>query len=330
MSNHPLELGRPASGKRRLKNLLLQNDNRFCADCGAPDPKWASANIGVFICLKCCGVHRSLGTHISKVLSVTLDEWSDDEIDAMVEVGGNTSANAIYEAFIPEGYAKPGPDATHEQRAQFIRAKYELQEFLKPSLRIVSLPTGKSSLQSTVSRKILGGFRSNSSQKSEGMVEFIGLLKVKVIKGTNLAIRDMMSSDPYVILTLGQQTVQTTVVRSNLNPVWNQELMLSVPQRYGPLKLRVFDHDTFSSDDIMGEAEVDLQPLITSAMAFGDAGMFGDMQIGKWLKSHDNALIEDSTVNIVDGKVKQEVPLKLQNVESGELYLELEWMPLDQ
>lgn len=52
---------------------------------------------------------------------MTLDEWSDDEIDAMVEVGGNTSANAIYEAFFPEGYAKPGPDATHEQRAQFIR-----------------------------------------------------------------------------------------------------------------------------------------------------------------------------------------------------------------
>lgn len=37
------------------------------------------------------------------------------------------------------------------------------------------------------------------------MVEFIGLLKVKVIRGTNLAVRDMLSSDPYVVLTLGQQ-----------------------------------------------------------------------------------------------------------------------------
>lgn len=330
MSNYPLELGIPASGKRRLKDLLLQKDNRCCADCGAPDPKWASANIGVFICLKCCGVHRSLGTHISKVLSVTLDDWSDDEIDSMVEVGGNSSANSIYEAFIPEGYAKPGPDASHELRAKFIRAKYELQEFLKPSLRIVSLPSEKSSRQSSFSRKIMDSFRSNSSHNSEGMVEFIGLLKVKVIKGTNLAIRDMMSSDPYVILTLGQQTVQTHIIKSNLNPVWNEELMLSVPQHYGPLKLRVYDYDTFSSDDIMGEAEVDLQPMITSAIAFGDAGMFGNMQIGKWLKSHDNALIDDSTVNIVNGKVKQALSLKLQNVESGEIELELEWMPLDQ
>ncbi|CAK9161575.1 unnamed protein product [Ilex paraguariensis] len=94
--------------------------------------------------------------------------------------------------------------------------------------------------------------------------------------------------------------------------------------------IQVFDYDTFSADDIMGEAEIDIQPMIASAMAFGDAGMFGDMQIGKWLKSHDNALLEDSTVNIVDGKVKQAVSLKLQNVESGEIYLELEWMPLEQ
>ncbi|BFG28213.1 ADP-ribosylation factor GTPase-activating protein AGD12 [Prunus yedoensis var. nudiflora] len=335
MNHRPMELGRPASGKRRLKDLLLQKDNRSCADCGAPDPKWASANIGVFICLKCCGVHRSLGTHISKVLSVTLDEWSDDEIDAMIEVGGNSSANSIYEAFIPDGCSKPGPDAGHEERSKFIRSKYEAQEFLKPSLRINSGPSRKNSLQSTLqsssfSRKIIDSFRSNSSQKTEGMVEFIGLLKVKVIRGTNLAIRDMMTSDPYVILTLGQQTLQTTIIKSNLNPVWNEELMLSVPQQFGALQLQVFDHDTFSADDIMGEAEVDLQPLITSAMAFGDAGMFGNMQIGKWLKSNDNALIDDSTVNIVDGKVKQEVSLKLQNVECGEIDLELEWMPLDQ
>ncbi|XP_061362575.1 ADP-ribosylation factor GTPase-activating protein AGD12-like isoform X1 [Gastrolobium bilobum] len=326
MNNKRLEFARPASSKRRLKDLLIQKDNRFCADCGASDPKWASANIGVFVCLKCCGVHRSLGTHISKILSVTLDEWSGDEIDSMIEVGGNSSANSIYEAYIPEGYTKPGPDASHEHRAKFIRSKYERQEFLKPSLRIVS---GKSTLQSSFSKRIMDSFRSTSSSHMEGMVEFIGMLKVKVIKGTDLAIRDMRSSDPYVILKLGKQTVQTSVIKSNLNPVWNEELMLSVPQQFGALNLKVFDHDLFSADDIMGEAELDLQPLITSAMAFGDAGMFDDMQIGKWLKSHDNALIDDSTVNIIDGKVKQEMSIKLQNVESGVLDLELEWIPLD-
>lgn len=52
---------------------------------------------------------------------MTLDEWSDEEIESMVEVGGNSSANAIYEAFVPGGYEKPGPDASHELRAKFIR-----------------------------------------------------------------------------------------------------------------------------------------------------------------------------------------------------------------
>ncbi|XP_047953167.1 probable ADP-ribosylation factor GTPase-activating protein AGD13 [Salvia hispanica] len=92
----------------------------------------------------------------------------------------------------------------------------------------------------------------------------------------------------------------------------------------------VYDYDTFSADDIMGEVEIDIQSMITSATAFGDVGTFENMQIGRWLKSNDNALLEDSTVNIVDGKVKQLVSLKLQNVESGEIHLELEWMPLDQ
>lgn len=330
MAMRRMELRRPASGKSRLKELLLQSDNRICADCGAPDPKWASANIGVFICLKCCGVHRSLGTHVSKVLSVTLDEWSEDEIDAMIEVGGNASANSIYEAFIPDGVVKPGPDSSHEAHSKFIRSKYELQEFLKPSLRMSSGKTS-ASLQASHSWQILDSFRSNTSQtESAGMVEFIGLLKVKVIKGKNLAIRDMMSSDPYVVLSLGQQTTQTTVMNSNLNPEWNEELMLSVPQDHGPVKLKVFDHDTFSVDDLMGEAEIDIRPMLTAAMAFGDPEKFGNMQIGKWLKSNDNALIEDSIINIVDGKVKQNVLLKLQNVESGEMELELEWMPLAQ
>ncbi|KAF5790111.1 putative C2 domain superfamily protein [Helianthus annuus] len=53
--------------------------------------------------------------------------------------------------------------------------------------------------------------------------------------------------------------------------------MLSVLQNYKPDKVQVFDHDTFSADDIMGEAEIDIHPLITSTMAFGDAGILEDV-----------------------------------------------------
>ncbi|KAL6574227.1 ADP-ribosylation factor GTPase-activating protein agd12 [Orobanche hederae] len=93
-----------------------------------------SANIGVFLCLKCCGVHRSLDTHISKVLSVTLDEWSDDEIEAMFEVGGNASANSIYEAYLPEGVLKPKTDASHEEHLKFVSS---FQENVAKSLLVL-------------------------------------------------------------------------------------------------------------------------------------------------------------------------------------------------
>nr|TKW22452.1 hypothetical protein SEVIR_4G229600v2 [Setaria viridis] len=247
----------------------------------------------------------------------------------MIEVGGNSYANAIYEAFLPEGYHKPHPDSSQEERADFIRSKYESQEFMKPSLRIVS---NKSSLEAIDSRKHMDSNASHSASfnSEAGMVEFIGILKVKVIRGTKLAVRDLISSDPYVVLTLGQQKAKTSVIKRNLNPVWNEELKLSVPQKYGPLKLEVFDHDLLSRDDKMGEAEIDLQPMISAATAFGDPDLLADMQIGKWLKSPDNALARDSAVNVVGGKVKQEVSLKLQNVESGEVDLELEWIPLTQ
>ncbi|AQK54928.1 ADP-ribosylation factor GTPase-activating protein AGD12 [Zea mays] len=208
----------------------------------------------------------------------------------------------------------------------WLRAKYETQDFLKPSLRISS----RSSFKSTNSVKSVDSNFSSTSRKdiSEDTREFVGELNITVVKGTNLAVRDMLTSDPYVVLTLGGQKAQSTVKKSDLNPVWNEMLKISVPRNYGPLKLEVYDHDTFSADDIMGEAEIDLQPMITAAMAFGDTSRLGDMQIGRWFTTKDNALMKDSTVNVVAGKVKQEVHLKLQNVESGELELELEWVPI--
>ncbi|WOG82769.1 hypothetical protein DCAR_0101937 [Daucus carota subsp. sativus] len=162
------------------------------------------------------------------------------------------------------------------------------------------------------------------------MVEFIGLIKVNVVRGTNLAVRDMVTSDPYVILSLGNQIVRTRVIKNNLNPVWNEKLMLSIPESVPPLKLLVYDKDTFTNDDFMGEAEIDIQPLVTAAKATELVKMEDSMQLGKWVSSADNTLVTDGIISLIDGKVKQDIVLKLQNVERGVLQVELECVPLTQ
>lgn len=62
------------------RSLLDRGENAVCADCTAKLPTWASVNTGVFLCTQCAGCHRSLGVHISKVLSVQLDDWAAEQV----------------------------------------------------------------------------------------------------------------------------------------------------------------------------------------------------------------------------------------------------------
>ncbi|KAF7245848.1 Stromal membrane-associated protein 2 [Varanus komodoensis] len=126
--------------------------------CTSTGPRWASWNIGVFICIRCAGIHRNLGVHISRVKSVNLDQWTQEQIQCMQEMG-NGKANRLYEAYLPENFRRPqtdqypssallpqetreGFDADAKAVEGFIRDKYEKKKYMDRSLDINLLRVG--------------------------------------------------------------------------------------------------------------------------------------------------------------------------------------------
>uniref|UniRef100_A0A8C6ST56 Arf-GAP with coiled-coil, ANK repeat and PH domain-containing protein n=1 Tax=Neogobius melanostomus TaxID=47308 RepID=A0A8C6ST56_9GOBI len=122
---------RSVRGESILLRILSLPGNEVCCDCGQAEPRWASINLGILLCIECSGIHRSLGVHCSKVRSLTLDSWEPELLKLMCELG-NSVINHIYEGACQEkGLKKPLPSSSRQEKEAWIKAKYVEKCFLK-------------------------------------------------------------------------------------------------------------------------------------------------------------------------------------------------------
>lgn len=119
----------------KLLQLLRDADqgNCWCADCGSGQKtEWVSINLAIILCIECSGIHRSLGTHISKIRSLTLDlnSFTTDIVELLLLVGNRVS-NMVWEAKLDPS-TKPPSHASREERLRFITAKYVDRAYVEP------------------------------------------------------------------------------------------------------------------------------------------------------------------------------------------------------
>ncbi|KAF3510561.1 hypothetical protein F2Q69_00003708 [Brassica cretica] len=133
------------------------------------------------------------------------------------------------------------------------------------------------------------------ARTSSLMDDLLGLLRIRIRRGVNLAVRDINSSDPYIVVKMGKQTV--------------------------------YDHDMFSKDDKMGDAEFEIKPYI-EALRMQLDGLPSGTIVTTVQPSRRNCLAEESKVTWIDGKLVQDLVLRLRHVECGEVEAQLQWIDL--
>lgn len=121
------------------RSILSLPGNDRCMDCYVPCPSWSSLTHGTVLCLKCAGIHRGLGVHVSFVRSLVLDSWSESQIDIML-AGGNHKCREFLKC---NGYNEQDGDPDQER----IKERYTnstakcYRETLKAGVEVVQ-PSG--------------------------------------------------------------------------------------------------------------------------------------------------------------------------------------------
>ncbi|PIN19433.1 hypothetical protein CDL12_07894 [Handroanthus impetiginosus] len=183
-----------AKHAKLLEGLLKLPENRECADCRSKAPRWASINLGIFICMQCSGIHRSLGVHISKVRSTTLDTWLPEQVVFMQRMG-NEKSNEYWEAELP-------PQFDRNPIEKFIHSKYVERKWASKLSKEPALLVSQDKSAGTSRRGIPKKARKYSLDEDISTNDFVQVAPITRNRGGSLDLMtDLFSAPPNVVTT---------------------------------------------------------------------------------------------------------------------------------
>ncbi|XP_070844851.1 multiple C2 and transmembrane domain-containing protein 1 isoform X2 [Chaetodon trifascialis] len=95
--------------------------------------------------------------------------------------------------------------------------------------------------------------------KSLSHLRDVGVVQVKVMRAEGLMAADVNGkSDPFCVLELNNDRLQTHTVYKNLNPEWNKVFTFNVKDIHSVLEVTVFDEDRDRSADFLGRVAIPL------------------------------------------------------------------------
>ncbi len=170
-----------------IQEIVSLDENSKCFDCGTQKPKWSSINNGIFLCLKCAGIHRNLGVNISLIRSLQIDSWDEKQI-LFLKKGGNEKLKNFLNEYnitsnnsIDEKYKSKASDYYRKKLKneveKIINPNYIYDELIKPDKK-----TGNEILEIKINSNeisnedLISSSNNNKSIQDESFFSFMGNL----------------------------------------------------------------------------------------------------------------------------------------------------------